>query len=192
MKLGVDIDGCLANFTDSYSKHLSQVTGLVFPKASDAWPTEWYWDRAAGVNKDDEAKVWKEVITAEGSDFWETLDHLDGAPATIKQLNRLAKAGHDVYFLTHRMGDKAKLQTEKWLYERGVDYPTVVMSGTKLPLVRAIGIQFFIDDKPETIEEMHDNVKLLYIKDAPYNRHVKVGKRVKSVREALEDAGLWL
>lgn len=197
MKLAIDIDGCLANFTDSYSRALTEHTGISFPKNSDEWPTEWYWDRAAGITKDQEKHVWNNVILAKGSTFWQDLDMIDGADKVIKQLNSMAKRGYDVYYLTHRMGDNAKGQTEKWLYERGCDYPTVVMTGNKLPVLVALDIGFFVDDKTETIQEVGAQgvVKETYLKLAPYNRgfeYPKHVKKAKSVEDAMRRADLWV
>jgi hypothetical protein len=60
-----------------------------------------------------------------------------------------------------------------------------------------LGIDFYIDDKPETIYQMAEIpglVKSLYMQDAGYNRgYTKLPfTRVSSVREALEKEGLWV
>lgn len=178
MKLGFDVDGCLANFTDSYASELTKVSGIVFPKASSEWPTAWFWDREMGVTHTDESKVWKGVIMKEGSTFWQTLAPLEGANEVLKLLNHRIKLGDEVYFITNRMGDQAKLQTEKWLYEWGIDYPTVILSAEKTPLIKLLGLEFFIDDKWETMRDLYKeaeaegwlNGKSFYLKDAPYNR----------------------
>jgi deoxypyrimidine-specific 5' nucleotidase type C protein (NT5C) len=210
-----DIDGVLADFTTAYANLLIKTTGtdkLVDgwkdKLAAREWPTTWYWDREAGYTKEEEVRVWSDYITKQGI-FWENLDAIDGAGEIIKYINKLAKKGINIYFITHRMGEKAKLQTEKWLYGLGMDYPTVILSGDKAPLLYSLGANFFIDDKPETIMDICDKMVAdrmrhnnlggwplengLYLKDAAYNRGIeRVGfKRVGSVKEALMDMGVW-
>lgn len=201
--LAVDLDGVLGKFTDSYAALITKHTGLTFPPQSDEWPTEWYWERSAGLTREQEEKVWQEILQ-EGSTFWQKLAPMPEAKDTITQLNHLAKTTCDVYFLTNRMGSQAKYQTEKWLYQGGMDYPTVVLVADKLPVIRALSIDFFIDDKLETIQDTaraatEDKLPVrghIYLKDAPYNRgqaitDVKDVRVVKTVREALELEGLW-
>lgn len=186
-------DGCLCNFTDRYARLLSNETGIQFPKASSEWPPVWYWERDLGVTQEQERTVWERDILARGTNFWLKLKPIEGAGGVIRRLNELTRVGNGVYFLTNRMGDKAKLQTERWLFERGMDYPTVLLSGDKVPLIKALGIEFFIDDKPDTVQDVHEHcpgVKV-FIKDMPYNRMVQVGKRVQSVEDALKEVGLW-
>lgn len=188
-------DGCLANFSDSYARLLTKETGIEFPKVSQDHPKEWYWERAAGVTKQQEKAVWERDILAKGSRFWLNLKPMDGAGTVIRRLNELSREGHDVYFITHRMGAKAKLQTEKWLYEHGMNFPTVLLSGDKVPLIRALEIEFFVDDKPETVLAVANVMPwTVYMQAAPYNADVVLPKnvvKVGNVEEALRWAKLW-
>lgn len=209
MVLAVDIDGCLADFSTAYGELLVKVTGKdLLPQgwkaqlAEGTFPTTWYWEREAGYTKEDESKVWKDYILKQGI-FWEDLGAMEGATEVIKQLNKLAKRGQDIYYVTHRMGEKAKYQTEKWLYGLGMDYPTVILSGDKTPLLYGLGVNFFVDDKLETLMDICDKMHVspkpwilnggLYLKDAPYNKGTeRVGfKRAGSVKEAMIDFGVW-
>lgn len=192
-RLAIDLDGVLANFTDAYAKLLTSETGIMFPKATLEWPPVWAWDRAAGVTPEQEANVWQGQILDPKTKFWQQLAPLPGAIPVIRRLNTLAKHGHDVYFLTHRMGVSAKHQTESWLYEHGMDYPTAVLVEQKLPVLLALQVDAFIDDKESTIQSVQDAPFRVYIQDAPYNRaytHPKV-TRVTGVQEMLEKEGLW-
>lgn len=203
MKLAIDIDGVLANFTDAYSLMLTKVSGIEFPRASKDWPTEWYWDRTLGITKEQERHVWGQIM-AEGSHYWEKLQPLEEAYRCLRQLNWIAKNDHEVYFLTNRMGYRAKYQTERWLYKHGMDYPTVILSGQKTPLLRDMNIDFFIDDKPDTIYELYEvftkygwfTNQQFYLLDAPYNRRADLrypGTKVAlTLEEALRKAGLWM
>lgn len=206
MKLAIDIDGCLADFNTGYGELLIQATGEnKFPPtwkqdlAAGTYPTTWFWDREAGYTKEQEALVWQKYIQKQGI-FWESLGAYPDAAETVRMLNRLMKLGHDIYYVTNRFGLKAKYQTEKWLYGLGMDYPTVILSENKGPLLESLGADFFVDDKLSTIETVAaqygatQKKMAIYLKDAPYNREGRTNsyKVVSSVKEALKDFDVWL
>lgn len=204
--IGVDIDGVLANFSLAYGELLIEVSGKdLLPqgwRTNPEWPTTWYWEREAGYSKEVEKDVWENHILKNRS-FWQDLEPLEWAPETVRQLNRLSVKGHNVYYITQRIGDGAKLQTERWLYELGSCYPTVCLVSNHLeksPIIRALGLNFYIDDKAETVVDVSqlvvpgENTFHLFVKDAPYNRVQYPAGKVKvvgSVKEALETVGLW-
>lgn len=192
-RIACDVDGVIADFTSAYAAALTKHTGITFPTQSDTWPSEWFWERREGVTPSQEKKVWQEEILTNGT-FWSGLDELPGAREAIRKLNRLANAGTaEVCFITNRPGKRSKHQTEIFLYALGMSYPTVLVAADKLPLLRAMNITFFIDDKPETVQEV-SAAKLdlkLYLKDAPYNRQQSYPdnvKRIPSLLDALKDA----
>ena len=200
MTICCDIDGCLADFTTSYTDLLIQVSGKdLWPKGwqtSPDFPPVWEWAQHYGYSKEVEKEAWDKHILSQGI-FWQLLNPLPGAEQAIDQLNRLAMEGHDVYYISHRMGLKAKLQTERWLEAYGMYYPTVILTGDKIPVLRAIGANLFVDDKPKTVldcamiavkegwKDFH-----LFIKDTPYNGDAchPLIQRVSSVRDAFSNA----
>lgn len=198
-----DIDGCLANFNKAYGELLTKVGGDRLPKGwqdDPDFPTVWSWDRQAGYTPEVEERVWKKYILQEGSNFWKNLEPLPGAREALLQVNSLVKQGKvEAYFLTHRMGHKAKLQTEEFLYANGIDYPTVLIAADKAPWLRLLKPHFFIDDKPSTVEDVA-RVSAeekwadfqLFLKMAPYNRELwgKV-RGAATVKDALVAAGVW-
>ena len=201
-----DIDGVIGNFTSAYAHKLIAEGGNLLPKdweTNPEWPQEWYWERAAGYSPEVEKKVWNNHILQKGSKFWQNLSAYDGVKESLMHLNGLVKAGTaDCYFLTHRMGDRAKNQTEIFLYEHGIDYPTVLLAADKIPYLRLLKAAFFIDDKPETVqevarvaaEEKWQNFQL-FLKIAPYNKPLWGDPRFKkavSLKDALIQAGLWV
>lgn len=153
LRICCDLDGVLANFTDAYAARLTFRTTIPFPPASDEWPKVWYWDRAMGITRDEETTTWEEDII-KSINFWKRLDPLPNARPAVRWLNRLTHSCNEVYFITNRIGKKAKLQTEQWLYDLGMSYPTVIVTADKLPFLRALKANFFIDDKTETIQEI--------------------------------------
>lgn len=207
-KVACDIDGCLADFNLDYGRLFIELTGENrFPPdweeclAANTFPEVWNWESQAGYTPEQVRKVWREITHNDG--FWSGLGELPGAREAIRKLNHMANLGHDIYFITNRMGTRAKHQTEIWLYSLGMNYPTVLVAADKLPILKSLGIGVFIDDKPETIQEIDEdyfgesNVKMikpnlkLYLRDAPYNRtqtYSEDVRRVPGVLEALKDA----
>lgn len=200
----IDIDGVLAQFALHYARLLITVSGKDrFPedwrREPDLLTPVWDWEYHWGYTKADRDKAW-ERIEAKGSRFWLDLPSMPLAKDTIYCLNNLQRYhGHTVYFLTHRPGYHAKLQTERWLYEHGVAYPTVLIVDAKLkPLaLSALQADVFIDDKIETVRAAVGRVKRVYLKDAPYNQVTALDEkhssyvRVKTVQDMLKAEGLW-
>jgi len=204
LNIAVDCDGVLADFNRAYIPLVQQVTGQdMFPKDWEetlykTYHTVWDYDKEAGYTREQIHKVW-EVIKANDK-FWLNLKPMPSAREDLKALDDLAKQGHNIYFLTNRMGAKAKYQTEKWLFKYAFDFPTVILTGDKTPLIRLLSIDFFIDDKPETMIELYKVAseerwlqdKHFYLKLAPYNEGVYKQRILvaKNVSDALDKAGL--
>jgi uncharacterized HAD superfamily protein len=192
LTFAIDIDGVLANFTDAYAAAVSRRTGIVFPKASSEWPKSWYWDRDAGVSKEDEEATWYHDII-QSKTFWQRLEPVENAKPALKQLNQMAQRGDQVYFITNRMGQSVKLQTERWLYNHGINYPSVIVTSEKIPFLRALKANFFIDDKPETVIDVGNTAEKekwenfnLFIFDMPYNRVQHYPNNVQRAGTVLE------
>ena len=188
--LAFDLDGVLFNFNDAYAKLLAETHG------SDLLPTEnpyscWDWDLLHGYLAETQRKVWSDIRASKT--FWEKLTPLSGAAEVVKRLNKLAKDGTaDVYYITNRHGLQVKAQTEKALYNLGCHYPTVLITADKVPILKALGVTMFVDDKLETIIEAHSVVNS-FLLDSPWNKtgrpmHLDV---VSSGQEALDRVGLW-
>jgi 5'(3')-deoxyribonucleotidase len=196
LRIAFDIDGCLANFTQGYADLIRTTSGrdLLTPEMI-ANPPCWNWDIAVGYTKEEVGAAWGRIKA--DPYFWRNLRPLDGE--VFHTIEELAWT-HDIYFLTHRMGYKAKSQTEYWLDNWGVENPTVLLAGDKLPVLRALEVDLFIDDKPDTLEQigtqmiqwMDDPLPptfKLYKVNYTYNATAP-GIGVASVAEMLEREGL--
>lgn len=192
MKIACDVDGVLANFTKGYNTLLANIAGEdKAPASTVESPPEWNWDVPV-YGPDVVKEAWKRI---ESSDhFWMSLESLPGAYEALYKLRMPRHTGkHDIYFLTHRMGKHAKLQTEYWLDDYGFgDGATVLLVGDKVPVLKALEIEAFIDDKPTTLEAVSTQLPdiKLYRPDWRYNAGCP-GKVVKSVYAMLEDLKLW-
>jgi hypothetical protein len=194
LNLAFDIDGVLADFTSSYAKRIVKVTG------ENLFPTPltipcWDWDTHYGYTKDQIAATWESI--QDDSLFWQKLNPIPDREL-FARLNVLSKS-HPMYFITNRIGKNCKQQTERFLYEQGINYPTVLIASNKLPILKSLKIEFFIDDRLATMNEIiTDTTKpqlatKLYMPDTDYNREGRMDGYVvvEDVKDALEKAGLW-
>ena len=113
-------------------------------------------------------------------------------------LDSLVKFGHaEVTFITSRSGNRVHWQTTDWLYQNGMSFPQVIIATDKVPVLRLLKPNFFIDDKSETIIDVAAAIGMekwptrLFVQHAPYNAALTIGERVSSPKEALERMGVW-
>ena len=163
-----DVDGVLADFLAAYRR---------VEESLDQQPTfEARWDAYLNTN------IWAYIKRSPA--FWTTIPPLASA-YTFARINVLTYQ-YDVYFVTNRPGVTAKGQTERWLRERGVVNPTVIISARKGDIAAALGAHFAIDDKAgNAIATSYISPKTKsYLLDAPYNQfdHAVVGGSVTRVK----------
>src|SRR5690349_10135318 len=114
MKIGVDLDGVLADFNSAFVGVLEKVTGKKVP-AGTIPPKAWNWPSEIGLS---EEEVKTAIGWVDANPYWWTkLNFTDGEGRdTIQRLSGLAPH-HDVYFITHRGGvPGAKAYSEDWLW----------------------------------------------------------------------------
>jgi 5'(3')-deoxyribonucleotidase len=155
MKIGIDIDGVLADFNSEFIKRCVDVTGKdLFPPRPFDIPT-WHYPQHYGYTDADmkypDGPVWQSIV--DDPMFWYTLHPYDDAPAFLLPLDH---GVHDVYFVTNRPGPTAKQQTESWLEFHGYglhspnfSFPTVMLSHDKGSIAKALGLDLYIDDRTE-------------------------------------------
>jgi uncharacterized HAD superfamily protein len=189
MRIGIDLDGVLANFNEAFKELIKAQTGIVLPPLSDTYPDTWDYHKAAGVSPEQGDKMWEYIKT---SMFWASLHALPETPAILDRLETLALNGHHIYFITSRSGSMAKFWSELWLIRHGYASPTVLISYDKGPIAKGLSLNVFVDDRPENCADViaQGCGTRVYLIDAPYNRWANesllYGKRVKTVGEALD------
>lgn len=186
LRFGIDCDGVLAVFDQAYAKVLIEVTGKDRFPCHPYEPPCWDWCEPLGYSKDDENKAWDFI--KQSPRFWRDLPAYEDTEAVIMRLNFLMLAGHEVYFITNRLGNKPKLQTELFLTQRGMALPTVLVTSDKGPVIKGLKIDAFIDDKPSNcVDAAAARAETqVFLLDRPWNQEGKVGLRVKSVHEMLD------
>lgn len=152
-----DLDGVLADFYEGYDRACVALGEPVPPRSPWRWDDRW--------NK----KVWEHI--RHSPMFWRTLDPL--VPAQTFQ--RISKLGYnnDVYFATSRPGVNVKGQTQGWLSEQGIAFPTVVITGAKGEFAAAVKATHLLDDKAGNcvFTAYHYRDCKTCILDAPYNQY---------------------
>jgi len=169
LRIGVDLDGVLADFASAYRSVKAQLAleGIAgaLPEAPLIDTDD---DGECGVGEplpgpgrglrlpravagkqggDKGDSVWERICRTEN--FWSTLAPIH--PAVIPRLNRLARTRRwDVYFITRRpetAGESVQRQTHRWLVAQGFDTPSVlVVRGPRGTLAGALNLDFMIDD----------------------------------------------
>lgn len=185
MKLGIDVDGVLARFESGFVRLLH---GYTFDLKDPGFPSVWDWPEAAGVPAVLVHEAWEKVKQSDL--FWYDLVPTPNGRTDIDALIQARIAGHDIYFITNRMGKQAKMQTEGWLKLYGYNDPTVLISADKSGCTRALLLDAYIDDKPGNLEG-HGLGTQLFLQLAPYNRHLDIpAQRVTCVRQMLIQLGI--
>lgn len=145
LRIGLDVDGVLANFNSAYREILIEVSGRdLIPEVFE--PPCWEYAPAYGYTKDEDRAAWSAIRN--DPFFWRKLGVLPGAQ---ELLNDIDDVRHAVYFITTRLGTQVKHQTESWLRDY-VANPAVLIaksSADKGRLAEGLDLTHFVDDKPE-------------------------------------------
>jgi len=177
LRIGLDVDGVLADFiTPYYELARKHNPGVVFDDST------WH----QGLTKEMESPIWDDIRKT--GDFWLSLKPLPGA-----NILTFSQYDHTLIFVTNRIPTESpksvERQTAEWLQNYfGIEFPTVIVAGhwyDKKDMYELLRLDGYIDDKPETIERMYKKTNT-YAYDQPWNRSVVGAKRVKTVNEYIE------
>ena len=188
MRIGIDLDGVLADFTTSFfeiSRHL-------FGKPEvGVLPHDWY--MTGLLTKEECSKTWEAVRNTRN--FWLNLGREKGV--TSQNLRNMAKT-NDLVFITaraHTKGYSVQQQSAAWLaLEFGLKWPTVIEEDHKGPLASALHLDYFVDDRPENCLEILKAVPTckVYLKNLPHNVDYKEPKSITRVKYFNEFAEIVL
>jgi 5'(3')-deoxyribonucleotidase len=190
MKVGFDIDGVLASFFCAYEQLTIKVDGrnLFPPLGPEQGPPVWDWPEHYGYSKDTMTEVWDRI--RHDVHFWKSLPELHNMHL-LRHAWESIRHKHDIYFITDRVGATAKIQTEEWLtdalFEKYRRTPTVLISGDKAGIARALKLDIYVDDKSESVEAVSAVPFIqVYLQDRFYNRFCRQGKRIVNIQPVLE------
>ena len=187
MKVSLDIDGVLANFTD----RVKVISAELFPgRIPEGYiPTDWYYSDI--FSKEDLSAVFKKI--GETKNFW-----MDSPtyPENVSALCRfLRKDGNDIYFVTSRApadGLTVAAQTRIWLemsagIQRAGSFVSIIPvsnSKYKADVMRAVGIEYSIDDHGPTVEQCNQvEGHQAFLLDRPWNRDKEYGPRLDNLQQ---------
>ena len=124
----------------------------LFHKEDARNPPDWNWHLTRGYTKDECRPVFAAI--AASPDFWLGL-HEEPGCSTLRMCVLDLMRYHDLYFVTNRMGADAKWQTEQWLIlHLGIERPTVLISGMKGLVAKALNLDCYIDDNADNANDV--------------------------------------
>lgn len=193
-RIAIDCDGVLANFAKAFIEKLRRYEPL-HPLTEETWTT---WDYGGLVSPALTKRVWQDIKAT--PNFWLGVDALSGVGDLARWL--VSRAGHDVWICTSRAeveGMTATKQTDVWLQSVGVrgvnnylGVMTVPLPEEKWRVYEAMGIEWSLDDKAETVIDaglIGTFEHHAYLLDQPWNRAAGLRNRVRSVGEYLDKIG---
>ena len=180
MRIGIDLDGVLGDFTGSFFEVSRRVVGK--PDLGVTFTADW--DFKDIMTKEEVSKSWEAVKNTRN--FWLNLRREKGV--TSQNLRSMAKT-NDLIFITaraHTKGYSVQQQSAAWLaLEFALKWPTVIEEDSKGPLAAALHLDYFIDDRPSNCEEILRAVPtcLVYLKNLPHNSDYKSPKSITRVKD---------
>lgn len=179
--IGIDLDGVCYDFTAAFA----DLVGFDRPKA-EGWEfyEEWGWTREEFLES---CRKGVESSTLFGYGY-----PIAGAKEGIQAL---LDAGHKVIFVTARGGfgggyeirEKVHGRTRYWLTSTlGVNNPQIVFDGRKHKVARKLGIDVFLDDKPNNVRQLHQAGVRSFLFDQPWNQDFITPNRVHTWDEFVE------
>jgi len=184
MKIGLDIDGVLADFVTPFLRRLElRVGGPAIDPASITDPNFQHHPFLTGE------LVYACMVDASyDPEFWRMLAPLP-SPNQWQALNQLSR-DNEVVFITHRWVRDAydiNAVTCEWLGRHGIDNPVVHFTqDLKSQLVKQMQVELFVDDRHENCEDVATQTDaVVMMPHRPYNQafeHPKV-QRIQDLND---------
>lgn len=140
MKIGLDLDGVVADFVGAANKWFKAQSGHPEEIPADCW--DWYLKYPGGVELGERL-----FVDAVNEGLYMRCKPVPGA---LDGILMLVKAGHDVTFITYRQGDTAEADTRAWLRRWHFGYLPVVFTKDK----GSVEWELHLDDHPETVVDL--------------------------------------
>lgn len=110
MRIGIDLDDVVAECAVPYLRAFAERFRLELPEEELGWQTLARIEEVSGEEKD------RFRLELYDSAFFSELEPYADCPAVVE---RLAQAGHELYFITAR-AERRRVVTETWLREQGL------------------------------------------------------------------------
>lgn len=165
MRIGIDIDGVVADFVGAANKWFS-VKSNHPPIPADCW--DWYLKYPGGVELGD--RLFVDAVN-EGLYL-----RCKPVPGALDALYVLRKANHDLTFITYRKGATAEKDTRAWLKRWHYGDVPVVFTKDK----GEVPWELHLDDHPETVVDLRSRGRSAVLFAQPWNEQLQ--NRVPTVR----------
>ncbi len=201
LRIGIDIDGVLANFVGAYHRVLGETSGRYLFEVGHE-PESWFHAEPQGYTKDEDAAAFRFIRESRG--FWESLEPLPGAITFLDALGRwiaeenwLGPGRLEAYFITSRTGPRVKAQTENWLSKSGWfgPRPTVLIVGEDKSFVaKGLRLNSVVDDRPENLFSIRKSVRSCQTikRQAKYNLWADEGPESEQITHRVHDINACL
>lgn len=177
MRVGIDIDGVVADFTGHINTTYEWWFGQECPIPSP-WP-EWESYKDAP-----EFPSWSVCSKwADKARLWETMPLIPGAAAGI---DALLEDNHDLQFLTARTGKECIAQTQYW-FQKNISEPFGLAMDRLRPNLskskHTVPCSVYVDDGPDELKALKEAGKSTIRFEHPYNLRRPATAKVKTWRE---------
>ena len=179
MKIGVDIDGVVADFVTAFLPVLKDLVGREIRYEEI---THYWFQDVLGYDDETEKRVREEI------DRRDVLRHLSPITGSLETLNRLGR-DHEVHFVTARPGWKWGDVTRDWLAAEGYRYDSVLFREEK-KAEAGEGFDLFVEDYLENARDLAALGIQVCLYDQPWNQTDALPDGVVRVRtwEEIEEA----
>lgn len=160
MRLAMDVDGVLAEFTYAFTS-LAQEMGLVEKPWGTSEQQNWHFKFRV-------EEVWEWVSAHPW--WWCNLAPL-ATFEEIQTLNEVSKE-HAVFFLTNRKGgDQVWKHTADWLIHNGVSmkWHRVILCDDKAQMAQSLRVDMAVDDNLQNLKDFREKGIIAVCRRQPYN-----------------------
>jgi|SRR5215831_5311702 len=182
LKVGLDMDGCLADFIGAFRNESALVLGRQILGEPENW------DFSNWMSQEEMDRVFHRIHNIRN---W-FQNFVQPLPYVAMFLRRYCQE-NEVYFISTRsegLGDPVQVQTQNWLRSVYVEFPTVIITKHKGEVAAALRLDVFLDDKPENLEDIkqHSPLTRLFLQDASHNQDSTIGKRISNFKEFVDES----
>lgn len=185
-KFAIDLDGVLFDFNTGWAELAQEMFGATVP----AVPTSWNHAHTV-LTKEQRNKMWQTIIHGH---FWRDLPTYPRTGEFLKNLNQFVQEDEErqVYFVTSRSGVFVRTDSRAALNAAGFPNAMVIPvsnASKKLPILKALEIQLFVDDKPETVNETHRSLRKMLT--VGFNQPWNIGQFSRGMKQIDTLSELW-
>lgn len=162
MRIGLDLDGVVFNFTKAYNTHLRK---LGYPVDPEKEATTWDYFLEFGISTEQFLEHMDEMVDAKTL-FWEMELCEPEIPDLIRDFR---EEGHEIHIVTHRFSGKkecAQEATKFCLAKYGIEYESLTFTGDKT----SVSVEIFLEDNRDNYDKLVAAGVAAWLVNRPYNQ----------------------